>query len=335
MYDFNLEALALDARVRNANRILLQFPDGLKTFALNVVDKLSKNVNAEFIISMDPCFGGCDIAIDDARRLGVDLIIHFGHSRFIDDFEIPIIYVPVFFKTSLRDLILKFVDLWGFNKPVGLLSTVQHIPNLIEVKEILEGFGIPVFLGCKCGKLQFEGQVLGCEICGALCIVDKVDGFLVISGGDFHGLGIALSTGKPTYVLDPFRFEVRNLDKLLKKIVSIRWNNIIRARDAKVFGVFIGVKHGQCHIDLAFKVKKLLESNGRRCYLFSVRNFSEDVVAPFNDIEVFVSTACPRIAIDDSEVYGKPILTPLEVELALSGSMNFDSIRGILNFGYK
>lgn len=335
MYDFDLENLVLDVRVRNANRILLQFPDGLKTFALSIVDKLFKSVNAEFIISMDPCFGGCDIAIDDARRLGVDLIIHFGHSRFIDDFEIPVIYVPVFFKTSLKDLALKFVDIWRSSKPIGLLSTIQHIPSLIEVKEILEGFGIPVFLGCKCGKLQFEGQVLGCEICGALCIVDKVDGFLVISGGDFHGLGIALSTGKPTYVLDPFRREVRNLDKLLKKILSIRWNNIIRARDAKVFGVFIGVKPGQCNVDLAFKVKKLLESNGRRCYLFSVRNFSEDVIAPFNDIEVFVSTACPRIAIDDAEVYGKPILTPLEVELALTGSMDFSSIRGILNFGFK
>jgi len=336
MYDFNLNDLISEVKARNASKILLQFPDGLKSFALDVVDKLSSSVDADFIISMDPCFGGCDVAIDDARRLKVDLIIHFGHSRFLnDEFEIPVLYVPVYFNASLSDLALKFINYWSIGKPIGLLSTIQHMNSLNEVKHTLEKFGIPVFLGCKCGRLQFEGQVLGCEVCGALCIADRVDGFIVISGGDFHGLGVALSTGKPTYVLDPFRREIRDLSNLLKKTLSVRWNNIIRARDAKVFGVFIGVKPGQCHYDLALRVKRIIESHGRRCYLFSIRNFSSDVVIPFSRVEVFVSAACPRIAIDDSEAYGKPILTPFEVEIALSGSMNFHSIRGILNFEFK
>ncbi|MCX8169406.1 MAG: diphthamide biosynthesis enzyme Dph2 [Candidatus Methanomethylicia archaeon] len=335
MYDFDLNNLILDERIKVARRILLQFPNGLKTYALNIVDEISKSIKADIIISMDPCFGSCDVAFDDARRLGVDLIVHFGHSQLLYTSEIPVIYIPVFFKTSLKDLALKFIGFWGLNKPIGLLATVQHVKNLNEVKEILESSSIPVYLGEKCSRIQFEGQVLGCDVCSALSIVNKVEGFLVISGGDFHGLGIALSTGKPTYVLDPFRYEIRDLSKLVKKFLSIRWNNVIRAREAKVFGIFIGVKPGQCHLDLAIEIKKMMESNGKKCYLFSVRNFSKDLIIPFNEIEVFISAACPRIAIDDGEFYGKPIITPWEVKLALSKSLNPDDIKGILNVQFK
>ncbi|MEM2137166.1 MAG: diphthamide biosynthesis enzyme Dph2 [Candidatus Methanomethylicia archaeon] len=332
MYDFDLDKIIFDDRFRKANRVLLQFPEGLKVFALEIVDELSKNTKADIIVSMDPCFGGCDVAFDDALRLGVDLIIHFGHTKLLCDECVPVIYVPVSFKLSLKDLALKFSSIWSVGKPIGLLSTVQHIHNLSEVKNVLEGVGIPVHLGSLCGGLSFEGQVLGCDVCGALSIVDKVDGFLVISGGDFHGLGVAISTGKPTYILDPFRNEVRSLDGLVKKIISVRWNSIIKARDAKVFGVFVGVKPGQAHLDIAIDVKSFLESHGRRCYIFSVRNFSPDMTIPFNFVDVFVSAACPRIAIDDAEVYGKPILTPWEVKLAFSGSLNLEDFRGILKF---
>jgi 2-(3-amino-3-carboxypropyl)histidine synthase len=35
------------------------------------------------------------------------------------------------------------------------------------------------------------------------------------------------------------------------------------------------------------------------------------------DLDAFVMTACPRIAIDDSIRYKKPLLTPQELEIVL------------------
>jgi 2-(3-amino-3-carboxypropyl)histidine synthase len=34
-------------------------------------------------------------------------------------------------------------------------------------------------------------------------------------------------------------------------------------------------------------------------------------------VDAFVSTACPRIAIDDALRYKRPMLTPIELEVAL------------------
>ena len=36
------------------------------------------------------------------------------------------------------------------------------------------------------------------------------------------------------------------------------------------------------------------------------------------ELEAFVVSACPRIAIDDSQMYKKPLLTPQELEIVLN-----------------
>ena len=42
-------------------------------------------------------------------------------------------------------------------------------------------------------------------------------------------------------------------------------------------------------------------------------NINPDVLLPYMDLDGFVVTACPRIAIDDSQMYKKPLITPKEL----------------------
>lgn len=42
------------------------------------------------------------------------------------------------------------------------------------------------------------------------------------------------------------------------------------------------------------------------------------------DVGAFVSTACPRLAIDDQMRYPKPMLTPVELEIVM-GERNWDN----------
>ena len=48
-------------------------------------------------------------------------------------------------------------------------------------------------------------------------------------------------------------------------------------------------------------------------------------------VDAFVSTACPRLAMDDYSRYDKPVLTPIEAEVALGirewDDYVFDAIR--------
>ena len=63
-------------------KVCLQFPDGLKTNATEVVAELQKELpSAEFVIWAGSNFGGCDYPWY-LKDLGFDLLINFGHVVF-------------------------------------------------------------------------------------------------------------------------------------------------------------------------------------------------------------------------------------------------------------
>ena len=67
----------------------------------------------------------------------------------------------------------------------------------------------------------------------------------------------------------------------------------------------------------ASEVEKLLQKlRNKRGYLLALDHVSPDLI-DFYPVDAFVNTACPRIAIDDSVRYAKPLITPFELEVAL------------------
>jgi len=58
-------------------RVLLQFPDGLKNYSIEIANYLKEKTcgKAEILIWLGSCFGACDIPGKDA-----DLLIQFGHA---------------------------------------------------------------------------------------------------------------------------------------------------------------------------------------------------------------------------------------------------------------
>ena len=63
-------------------------------------------------------------------------------------------------------------------------------------------------------------------------------------------------------------------------------------------------------------MKRMLEKHGKRGYLMALEHVGPELI-DFYPVDAFVNTACPRIAIDDSTRYAKPLLTPFELEVAL------------------
>ena len=80
-YDLELDKIILEIKSCKAELVLLQFPDGLKPYAIAVVDFLERNTEAEFMIWMGSCFGACDTPVlpKDIEKK-IDLVIQFGHS---------------------------------------------------------------------------------------------------------------------------------------------------------------------------------------------------------------------------------------------------------------
>jgi 2-(3-amino-3-carboxypropyl)histidine synthase len=81
-YDFELEKVLEEIKNSGAKTVGLQFPEGLKTKALGIAREIEKKTGCTTIIFADPCYGACDTKEHEAEKLGVDLIIQFGHDQF-------------------------------------------------------------------------------------------------------------------------------------------------------------------------------------------------------------------------------------------------------------
>ncbi|HLN90198.1 MAG TPA: diphthamide synthesis protein, partial [Candidatus Binatia bacterium] len=91
-FDFEEGRIKQEIVKLGAKRVLLQMPEGLKPEAPKIAEVVEKS-GALAIISADPCYGACDIAVREAQSLGVDLIVHFGHAKMFKHEQVPTIYV--------------------------------------------------------------------------------------------------------------------------------------------------------------------------------------------------------------------------------------------------
>lgn len=85
-YDLEVEKLAQQVNSNNFKLILLQFPDGLKYYAKEVVDELKQKTKAEYFMYFGTCFGACDVPIH-LERLGFDLCVQWGHAVYVKQKE--------------------------------------------------------------------------------------------------------------------------------------------------------------------------------------------------------------------------------------------------------
>jgi 2-(3-amino-3-carboxypropyl)histidine synthase len=322
-FDFEEERLRQEIQQLGAKRVLIQMPQGLKPEATRIAELVEKT-GALAMISADPCYGACDIAINEAESLGADLIIHFGHSKFVKHEPISTIYVEARALVSINEPLEKALHLLNGYSKIGLATSVQHIQILHETREFLVRSGKTVVIG-DAGRVGYAGQVIGCDYSNVKSIVDEVEAFLFVGGGLFHALGIVLSTSKPTFVVDPYDNRVFSLNEVAKKLLKQHWACIEQAKNAKNIGIIIGLKPGQNRIEDALKVKKLIEKHGKNAYLLAIREVTPEVLLEFPTLDAYVNTACPRISLDAPGKFTKPLLSVNEFMVA-SGEASWESM---------
>jgi len=317
MYDFEEERVLRIVKTRKAKRVILQFPEGLLRYASGIAERIESNTGAEVVVSADPCYGACDLALEHLKLLDGDLIIHYGHAEIPGLNNNRVVFVEAPALIDVKPSIYKALKILRDEERLGLLATIQHVRDLPNVKTLLERFGKTVYIGKSGGRVAYDGQVLGCDFTAAKSVSSKVDGFIVVSGGNFHGLGVRMKTGKRSVVADPFLNEARDMEDLAKLTFKRRWMAISKFSQCKSVGVVVSLKIGQLAFNLARKFKRLLEDSSRRCVLISVREITPENLGGLTDIEGFVNTGCPRIPIEDQLRFRRPILNPEEVLISL------------------
>ena len=298
-------------------RIMLQFPEGLKQKAMEEAAKLEAEGH-EVFVAASPCYGACDLCLDEARRVKAEKIIHFGHAEFMKiksgiEIECRPYFLEVDWKSAGKMLEKAAARLERVGaKKVALVFPVQHLENSRRVKGELERKGFEVLLGMGGAHVRHPGQVLGCDTAAA--VNPEADAVVYFGGGKFHPTG--LPSGKPVICADPHLGDAYEITDEIRLMERKRQGSLLAASQAKRFGILVSTKNGQVNLTGARMAKKMLEKKGRNAMLLVANELAPLSLANFMSFDAYVNTACPRIS-DDTDAYGKPIVNVADLKRLL------------------
>jgi len=316
MLDIDLKEAVREIKERDAKTVVLQIPEGLKQHITAIVGELSKT-GVEIFVSMDPCYGACDLALDKMKALNADLLVHLGHAPIHRPKNV--VHIPIYdkvneetYKKFLKE-IKKELTRQKF-KTIGLCTHSQFLYLLDRLKKDIEEMGFKVLIGDGSRRIAEKGQVLGCNYTVVSSIEHSIDAVLYYGEGYFHPIGIVFTVKKPVLFADTSRQQIVDLSKERDRYQRKRFAAIAGAKEAERFGILISTKTGQRYKIVAEHCKNVIEQNGKKAFFFVMDLVREDYMAGV-DVDCFVNTACTRIVGDDAEHWKKPIINPLELEI--------------------
>jgi 2-(3-amino-3-carboxypropyl)histidine synthase len=319
MFDIDLTPVFEYAATHKPKFIGVQIPEGLKPRAQAICDEIERKTHAQTLLFIDPIFGACMLADEKAKAYGCDLLVHLGHNRFYRE-SMPTIYIPVryhFEDAQIARVVDAIANIAQQNayKTVGLVAVIQTTHLLPRIAETLKTRRVETVIGKQNGFMA-EGQILGCNYSTAKLISDQVDAVMYVGDGQFHPIGLVIDTEKPVHTIDPFTGTTAFLSNARESFYKKRMGLLAKSLDAKTYGILVSSEKGQWGVTKARHTKKQIEDAGRTAIILAGDLLKPDYLAGIA-VDCLVNTACPRIATDDSNNYGVPVLSLYELDFAL------------------
>jgi len=347
-YNFEIQKTLNTISRLKAERINLQFPDGLLSYAPIIINTIEEYTRATCIILNDVVYGAC--CIDD-RHVDCDLLIHYGHSCLIPVSEMStrVLYVFVEIKIDInhlfRILIEKFSD-----RRIAIIGTIQYNTSVNALKRMLNehysgrmascvgGDDKGSFLhrnddslshshcACSDGNISHSqskkvvipqvkplspGEVLGCTS----PIIRDVDDVVYIGDGRFHLESAMIRNPFLTfYKYCPFNRRMTVEKYNYEEMKRMREGEIKRAFGGKSFGVILGTLGRQGNRQIMKNVIERIKGRGNyKIYKILLEEINGETLDSFEMIDSFVQISCPRLSIDWGAGYRKPLLNSYEV----------------------
>jgi 2-(3-amino-3-carboxypropyl)histidine synthase len=299
------ERIFKEIEEKHPGSVSLNGPDGILPQVQQTAINITEKFGIPAYVLADTTWGTCDLNSNAGKILGTGIQFNIGHTINTESIEKNVILIDAFDDVKFDDVAKKCAGILS-GKIIGLVTDSQHLHQMKKVEEIFTNNGIKVKIGKGGGQLN-DGQVFGCEFYPVTKLKKDVDAYVFLGQSNFHASGIALSTNMPTYVLDPYFNEVREVTEFAQKLKKKATLAIYKAVDAKSFGIIIGLKEGQLSKLFALQFKKDLEKEGKTVQLFALTDITSERLNNLKGIEAFIQVACPRISTDNQ--FDKPVLS--------------------------
>ena len=303
---------------KRPSRIVVNAPGGLLGQTKELIGKVKERYGVTCYLIGDSCFGICDTVDDEVSKLQADLALHIGHNATVKEMGEFTYLIDAVDDVDFSTVVESAIPMLRPFGRLGLATFSQHLHQLRPVSRKLSQAGFEVLVG-RGNNLMLEGQVFGCDFSTSFPLREGVDAFVFLGASEFHAVGLALATGKPTFMLDPYMNTVTNMREAAEERRKRAILAVYKALDARVFGVVTGLKEGQKMLGRSGWISKRLEMNGRDVVHLAMREITAERLAQHREVEAFIQTACPRVSVDGYD-FDRPVLSIPQAD-ALVGLM--------------
>lgn len=314
-YNFEIHKTIWRIRQTNAKRVALQMPEGLLMFAITICDIIEKFTDADTVIMGDVTYGACCIDDYAGRALGVDFLVHYGHSCLIPvDQTVGITALYIF--VDIKIDILHFIDTVKYNFDVntklGFVSTIQFVTTLHASANELRKDGYTIKIPQS--KPLSPGEILGCTS----PVITDVDALIYLGDGRFHLESAMIANPElKAFRYDPYEKKMTQEFYDHKKMTQTRDEAMDKAGLASRFGLILGTLGRQGSTKVLNNFQEKLESSSRESVVVLLSEIFPSKLSLFANIGAWIQVACPRLSIDWGSSFPQPLLTPYEGAVVL------------------
>lgn len=314
-YNFEVHKTIWRIRQLASKRVALQMPEGLLMFATTICDIIENFTDADTVIMGDVTYGACCIDDFTARALGVDLLVHYGHSCLVPVDQttgIKVLYVFVDIKIDILHFLETVNKNFGTSTRIGLVSTIQFASTLHAAAGKLKEAGFTVIVPQS--KPLSPGEILGCTSPQ----MSNVDSIIYLGDGRFHlESAMIANPSLKAYRYDPYekKFTEESYDHNLMR--KYRSEAIQSASDQNRFGLILGTLGRQGSNKVLENIQKDLMDLRKESVIVLLSEIFPEKLKLFPSIGAWVQIACPRLSIDWGMAFPRPLLTPYENAVAL------------------
>ncbi|EDO16722.1 hypothetical protein Kpol_1003p27 [Vanderwaltozyma polyspora DSM 70294] len=324
-YNFEIHKTVWNIKKSNAKRVALQMPEGLLIYSLIISDILEQFCACETVVMGDVSYGACCIDDFTARALECDFIVHYAHSCLvpIDVTSIKVLYVFVTINIDEVHIMKTLQRNFKTGSRIAVFSTIQFNPTVHSIKDkLLNDDSHMLYIIPPQIKPLSRGEVLGCT--SQRLDKSQIDYMVYIGDGRFHLESSMIHNPEiPAFRYDPYsrKFTSEGYDQ--NQLVEVRTDAIETAKNGKTFGLILGALGRQGNLKTVENLESKLLAVGKKVIKIILSEIFPQKLSMFDEIDVFVQVACPRLSIDWGYAFNKPLLTPYEANVLLGKDIMF------------
>lgn len=272
-------------------------------------------------ILADTSYGACCVDEVAAEHVSADVVVHYGRSCLSPTARLPVIYV---FTTKPLDLdaAISAFERTYTNKSgkIVLMADIPYQHNLAELATLLQQQGYDSIFATEIKhdpSSALPNRTVPNEVAqnqealkqhSVFHISDPPASLLLTLSSRVNSIHIL-----PTTSSNPTAVEARTTAQLRR-----RYALLTKVATAPIIGILINTLSVKNYMTALSHCQDLIAKAGKKSYTFVVGKLNAAKVANFAEVGGWVVIGCWESSLVESSEFYKPIVTPFELEVALT-----------------